>query len=356
MENKDEKGIEKTESTQTDKSGENDQNHQMAEGSKDHQSPKSYFDNIVIELKDKPVTVLIAILTFLGGVLFSVIKFCSYMQDMHYAEIFHISKQLFEQDLSVTTLATLVLFIMTICAFGYTIFSWLYARRKTPVFSLYKFLCVAYIVLCFFIFRELFPAIKKGVLIVYIIAYVLLLAVHLYDFIKDIKDYLSKLRNNNSQNKDKVKKTDHTSRSTESIFLWSGVALFLFFVIITLFVMIKDNKDTIVHRIEGSVIIYEEKMYAVIYKSDDYVIGEAIEEKVNYNGETCYEIDTNQQKLFDSFDFEMKYLGDDARFELKTSSATNQNPTPTNTTIPDTSALITTAPDTTAANPTDHNP
>ena len=310
---------------------------------------KNFSECILQEVKDKPLTVLIAVMTFLSGILFSMIKLCSYIEEMQFANVFHISNLLIKSDLSRTTIILLVSFVLVALSSMMWLLAYLYYKRQATVTLLYIFLCIAYSFFGLVIARNLTrdPFIQSTfVLILFIILAFAHFAILIFSLISSAKKKREETRIN--------EQNTHHNKSYHTILWVIGIGLFIVmgFLISS---VVKSDTDDYLRQLDGSVVINGDKMYAIIYKTDDYIIGEAIEEKET-DGIIYYEIDTAQQKLFDSFGFEMKYLENNDHFELKNSSLTNPNVTTQNTTVLITSEPITTATSTTAANTTDYNP
>lgn len=359
-------------------SGDNDQPVQVdGDGKRD----KSVQKFNLKELNEKPLSVSIVLLTFVGGLLLSLFRFLSYIEEKQYFDCFNISSKFLPSSLSESTMISIVSLVMFVIIFPLV---WCLIARKTEKASeksdMYTAILILFLMLyyfSFFVFVILTIgsefgkfSLKRVISDIFFIEALLLFSFPIfswacirYAFSKK-KDRSRKKEKKNSCNATKKSKEkrqkdveDDISETGDSI---SSVASFGMILLLLLIVIAAPHvfveKAQFLYRLDHSVVTNNGVMYAIIYKTDDYVIGEVVEQKTNQDGETYYEIDTSKQQLFDSFDFEMKYLGKDVSFELKPFDTTQTNPTVPNTTSTSATASETTVPYTSTTNATSNNP
>lgn len=323
---------------------------------------------IIRELREKPLTGSIALLTFLGTLLLSYFRFLSFIEEKNCFAFFNISSKFLHHSLSESTMTRLV-FLILIALLSAFLFCLILCRTEKASEGyriLWRVFLCSYGVFfyIFLILTGVLPgrfslsvkrilSVVESVLLFLAPTFSYCLANRFFQKRKLVKGKKQKKAKKKWQKKAVDDKTE-TSDSMPSFSIICAV-FFGLFVLITA-PPISTEADQFLYRLDHSVISNEGVMYAIVYKTDDYVIGEVVEPKTNQNGETYYEIDTSKQQLFDSFDFQMKFLGKDVNFELKRLDTPSTNPTVPNTTSTSATASETTVPYTSTTNATSNNP
>ncbi len=336
---------------------------QRKESNSDNKESGKERGTLFHELKEKPLTVSIPVITVLCGILLSLFKLVSYYYEKQLLECFHISRKLLAYDLSETSLILLISFILSILALIIFFSVFLSVRRKgfiiksiEPLQVFIWEICGFYYVLFISMYLKLSDDLYGIVLssAFLFVFFIMIIARLLVSSLIKLRNIARKRQSKTNNEQAKQTQPRETEKQTSPIEIVTFSIEILLLVLFSILANRLSNKDSgyFLRQLENNAIVSEEKLYAIIYKTDDYIIGEAIEEKVDQNGETYYEIDTTRQQLFDSFDFEMKYLGDDASFALKPLNVPAQNPAATNKTAPATTVPYTTVPNTTTTDTT----